>query len=75
MEEMLSYDKKKIRAAILEKMIKVAIECKNICNFNDCVNIISTLNNFVIKSMTKTWLVMDQECCKWLEQLNSLLLI
>ena len=54
-EEVISYDRSSIRAKALEKFILVANECLNMNNFEDCFNIVSTLNSFLIKRLNKSW--------------------
>ena len=54
-EEILSYDKKRIRAKIIEKFIDIALKLKILNNYNDCMSIISGLNNFTITRLKKTW--------------------
>jgi len=71
-EEILSYDKKILRAKCLEKMIKVAVECEKLGNFNDMVNITTTLGNYNIKNLHKTWSKISSESYESLQSLNTI---
>ena len=71
-EEILSYDHGRTRALALEKFIKLAEELKNINNFNDCFIIITALNSFQIKSLSKTWRRISFENVKLCKELNTL---
>lgn len=71
-EEILCYDKTQMRAGSIEKFIKIADECRKLCNFNDCVNIISSMDNFILKTMKKTWGKVNKQIFPILENLNSL---
>ena len=53
-EEILSYDKSRIRAQVWEKFLKIAQNCKKLYNFNDCFIIISALNSLPLKHLDKT---------------------
>ena len=55
LEEVLSYDKSRLRALVLEKFILIANECLKLNNFNDCFNIVTALNSFVVKRLNKSW--------------------
>lgn len=55
LEEIMSYDKSKVRALVIEKWIKVSLICKQMNNFNDCMIITTALMNFILKKMQKTW--------------------
>lgn len=70
-EEIISYDKKSSRAAVIEKFIRTANECRKLSNFNDCVNIISALNSYIIKNMKNTMKVINKDALILLEELNS----
>jgi hypothetical protein len=71
-EEILSYDKKRMRAATIEKFIRVACECKNLNNFNDCVNITQALNMYIVKKLEKTWKVLNPEVIPLFENLQEI---
>ena len=73
-EEILSYDHKAIRAKTIVKFLKVAYVCKNLCNFNDCMNIVTALNMTQVKSLKKTWEIVmkNPENANLLKSLNSL---
>ncbi len=71
LEEILSYDKKRMRAAALAKFVSIANECRKLKNFNDCMNIVCTLNNYILKGMKKTWKVMHKEVFPMIEELNK----
>lgn len=71
-EEILSYDKKRMRAQAIEKFILIANELKAMRNFNDCMNIVSALNNFILKGMKKTWKRVSKESVITLSRLNKL---
>lgn len=70
-EEIMCYDYSKVRALVVEKFILVANECKNICNFNDCINIVSALNSFILKSLPKTFKRINKKIYKVFVDLNS----
>lgn len=70
-EEILSYDKKKYRTAMVEKFIQVAYELDKLRNYNDCMNIKSCLNHFIIRNLRKTWKKVDPECVEVLNNLNK----
>ena len=74
-EEVLAYDKKKLRAKMIEKFIDVENELFIMGNFNDCMNIKSCLNHFIIQSLTKTWKVVDKEHKNTFNTLNKKLSI
>jgi len=71
-EEILSYDKKKMRAKCVEKFIKVAVECEKLGNFNDMVNILTTLENHIIKNLHKTWSKISSESFETLQRLSAI---
>jgi hypothetical protein len=72
-EEVLSYDKTKHRAMVLEKFILVAKECVAMKNFNDCFNIVTTLNTFPLKRLNKSWRkIINYETMNTLMELNEL---
>lgn len=54
-QDILSYDHKKIRAKIIEKWISISHSCKSINNFNDSMAIIQALTHFIIQKLKKTW--------------------
>ncbi len=70
-EEILSYDKKKIRAQAIFKFLNVAMECKKLNNFNDCASIFCGVSNWIIKDLKKTWSVMPEEALKIYEELSE----
>ena len=53
-QDILSYDFAKDRAKIMERWIKIADYCKERRDYNDCVAIISALNNYIITGLKKT---------------------
>ena len=69
-EEILSYDKSKVRALVIEKWINVAVICKQMNNFNDCMIITTALLNFIIKKLSKTWKKVRDEYNNTLKQLK-----
>lgn len=71
-EEILSYDKKRMRAAAIEKFIRIANECKNLNNFNDCVNITQALNMYVVKKLEKTWKALNANVIPLFEKLQEI---
>lgn len=71
LEEILSYDRKVNRVKVLEKFIRVADECRKLNNFNDCVNITSALNNYIMKKLKKTWKMLNSESVKIFNSLNE----
>ena len=71
MEEILSYDKKKYRAKVIEKFIHVAEELRKMHNFNDCMNIKSCLNHFILRTLDKTWKIVDKASIDVLNALNK----
>lgn len=60
-EEILSYDDKTSRAKCIEKFIQVASMLKEMNNFNDCMNIINGLNNYIILSLNQTWSLVNKK--------------
>jgi son of sevenless-like protein len=54
-EEILAYDKAKLRSIVIEKFLKLALELKNLNNFNDCLIVITALSSYPIKTLTKSW--------------------
>ncbi len=60
-EEILAYDDKNERARCIEKFINVALSLKELNNFNDCINIINGLNNYIILSLIHTWKLVSQK--------------
>jgi hypothetical protein len=71
MEEILSYDKKRHRAGVIEKFIEVAHECRVLNNHNDCVTIITSLNNYIVLNLKKTWKVMNKQILPLFKQLTE----
>jgi hypothetical protein len=71
-EEILSYDKKLMRAKCVEKFIKIAVECEKLGNFNDMVNITTTLENHIIKNLHKTWSKISSESFESLQRLSAI---
>lgn len=69
-EEILSYDKSKVRALVIEKWINVAVICKQMNNFNDCMIITTALLNFIVKKLSKTWKKVRDEYNNTLKQLK-----
>ena len=55
MEEILSYDCSSDRAKVIEIFLSVAMELKNMNNFNDCFAVITTFNHLSIKRLKRTW--------------------
>lgn len=53
-EDILSYDKAKERAKVIEKWAQVAEYCKEKNDFNDCLTIVSTFNNYIITGLKQT---------------------
>lgn len=72
-EEILSYDKKGKRAETIEMFIDIAYELKILHNYNDCMNIKSSLNHIIIKSLSKTWSVVQDSSMKKLGKLDKVL--
>ena len=54
-EEILSYDHAEKRAQIVLKFIRICVVLKKIGDFDDCLSIISGLNNYIINKLDKTW--------------------
>ena len=71
-EEILSYDKRSMRTLVIEKFIKIANECRKLSNFNDCMNIVCALNNFILRGMTLTWRKLSGQSKDLFNQLNLL---
>ena len=55
MEEILSYDHAEKRAQILLKFIRICVELKAKGDFDDCLSIMTGLNNYIINKLYKTW--------------------
>ncbi len=70
-EEVLSYDRSRIRAHVVEKFLKIAQCCRKLNNFNDCFNIISALNSLPLKYMSKMWRKLSSEGLKLLLELTN----
>lgn len=70
-EEVLSYDRSRIRAHVVEKFLKIAQCCRKLNNFNDCFNIISALNSLPLKFMEKMWKKLSSEGFKLYLELNN----
>lgn len=71
-EEILAYDDKSSRAKCIEKFINVALCLKEMNNFNDCINIINALNNYVILGLNQTWNLVSQKEKLGLNELYNL---
>ena len=54
-EEILSYDQAKMRAKIINKFIHICSALKKLGNFDDLFAILSSLTNFNIKNLERTW--------------------
>lgn len=54
-EEILSYDQAKMRAKIIKKFIHICSALKKLGNFDDLFAILSSLTNFNIKNLGRTW--------------------
>lgn len=54
-EEILAYDHSEKRAEMIVKFIRICSALKKIGNFDDCLSIITGLNNFNINKLQKTW--------------------
>jgi hypothetical protein len=70
-EEILSYDKKSRRAKAIESFINISMECKNLKNFNDCRNILSGVNHFIIQNLHKTWKKVGEKSLETFKSLND----
>jgi len=70
-EEIISYEKALHRSLVINKFLKVAMECKKLNNFNDCCNIVTALNSFFIKNLNKTWKRVDMEHLNIFSELNT----
>jgi hypothetical protein len=60
-EEILAYDDKNSRAKCIEKFINIAFCLKEMNNYNDFINIINGLNNYIILSLNQTWNLVAQK--------------
>lgn len=60
-EEILAYDDKSCRAKCIEKFINIAVCLKEMNNYNDCINIINGLNNYIILNLNLTWKLVSQK--------------
>ena len=54
-EEILAYDHSKKRAEIVIKFIRICMALKKIGNFDDCLSLLTGLNNYNINKLGKTW--------------------
>ena len=54
-EEILAYDHSDKRAEVLLKFIRICMTLKKIGNFDDCLSILTGLNNYNINKLDKTW--------------------
>lgn len=70
-EEILSYDKKSQRARAIENFLNISLECKNLKNFNDCRNILSGVNHFIIQNLHKTWKRVNEKSLEIFKSLND----
>ena len=73
-EEILSYDYKETRAKVIEKFLKIANICRKLNNFNDCINVVTSLNSLPVKILKKSWEIVlkNSENAFLLKELNSL---
>ena len=71
-EEILSYDKSKHRAKIIQKFIHICSSLKKLGNFDDLFSILSSLNSYIINKLEKTWKKISK---KDLELFNDLIKI
>ena len=72
-EEILSYDDKIQRAKCIEKFIYVADSLREMNNFNDCVNIIMSLNNDMIQALKITLNLVPQKAKVIFNELNNVI--
>ena len=71
-EDIYAYDRKRKRAEAIEKWVKIAMKCKEINNFNDCMIITTAFCNYLIKSLKLTWLRVGNSTKNQLEKLKKL---
>lgn len=70
-EDIYAYDRKRKRAEAIEKWVKIAMKCKEINNFNDCMIITTAFCNYLIKSLKLTWLRVGNSTKNHLENLKK----
>lgn len=70
-EDIYAYDRKRKRAEAIEKWIKIAVKCKEINNFNDCMIITTAFCNYLIKNLKLTWLRVGNSTKNQLEMLKK----
>lgn len=71
-EEVLSYDQKKVRALVIEKWIQIGETCAKMNNYNDCMIITTGLMNHIIVRLHKTWLKVRPEYIAVYDSLKKL---
>ena len=72
-EEVLSYDYSSDRGKVLEKIINIANELKNLKNFNDCMSITSGLGQIILTKLTKSWKKVSSKEMTLLHKIKRLL--
>ena len=70
-EEVFSYDLLKVRKNVVEKIIQIILELKNIGNFNDLISIYSALISIKFR-LPKTWDLIDSKIKSKLTEMNKL---
>ena len=71
-EDIISYDRQRCRAQMIEKWIDVAWECKELGNYNDCLIINTAFCNYIIRNLKKTWKKVDPVYINKLNEIKKL---
>ena len=69
-EESFSYDLLNIRVNVVEKIIKILIELRNLNNFNDILSVCSALMSISMR-LTKTWNMIDSKLKSKYNEINK----
>ncbi|EGC32027.1 hypothetical protein DICPUDRAFT_4417, partial [Dictyostelium purpureum] len=71
MGEILSTEDKNQRVAIINLLVDVALNCKDLANFNTAISIHNALTNHHIKRLTQTWDAVPKETLNKIQQLEQ----
>ena len=71
-EDIISYDRKRSRAQLIEKWINIAWECKELGNFNDCMIINTAFCNYLLRNLKQSWERVGQDALNKLNEIKKL---
>ena len=71
-EDIISYDRKRSRAQLIEKWINIAWECKELGNFNDCMIINTAFCNYLLRNLKQSWERVGQDALNKLNDIKKL---